>query len=168
GAPGLVTASTQPRSLLLQACGGRAEFVRVCKHLGQDQLLGRLPGKRFREGEQRLQACRVACHGQNRALRYRQLGQIELRLLAKNRRLQLPERSTGLDPQLLEEGAPRRSVRLESLRLATRTVEREHQLAAQALPQRLFANELLQLSYQLRVSAECEIDLDSLLQRGQP
>jgi hypothetical protein len=47
-------------------------------------------------------------------------------------------------------------------------VERDHQLSAQSLAQRLLADEHLQLRNQLVRASECEIGVDARLQRREP
>ena len=56
-------------------------------------------------------------------------------------------------------------VRLERLGLSARAVEREHQLAAQALAMGVLRDQRLQLADQLGVAAERKVGLDALLER---
>jgi hypothetical protein len=58
---------------------------------------------------------------------------------------------------LLDERAAGVAVDIEGLGLATGAVEREHELSAEAFPQRVCGDELLQFSDQVRVLAEGEI-----------
>ncbi len=60
------------------------------------------------------------------------------------------------------------AVHLERLRLPPRPVEGEHQLSAKVLPQRVLANERLELGHELRVAPQCEVSVDALLESGQP
>jgi hypothetical protein len=82
------------------------------------------------------------------------------KLLAEDRLLELLERRARVDPELLDERSARVPVDLERLRLAARAVEREHELGAEALAERVRGDELLQLSDDFPVPAEGEIGLD--------
>ena len=73
--------------------------------------------------------------------------------------------SPGSSPSSLRELAPRRPVDLQRLGLARRAVEREHQLAAQPLAQRVLGDQRLQLADQVRVPAGGEVGVDALLER---
>lgn len=53
------------------------------------------------------------------------------------------------------------------VRLPGRPVQREHQLSAWPLPQRMLGHEHLELSDEARVSAEREVRFDPLLERLQ-
>ena len=78
------------------------------------------------------------------------------------------ERGPGLDAELLEERAPRLLVGVQRVRLAPVAVEREHQLPAQALSQRMLGDQGLELAEKLGVIAELELGVDSLLDHAQP
>ncbi len=86
-------------------------------------------------------------------------------VLAEDRLLELLEAGAGLDPELVEEGRARRPVRVERLGLATRAVEREHQLRSERLAQRMLGDERLQLRHELGRAAGGEVGLDPLLDR---
>ena len=58
--------------------------------------------------------------------------------------LKIAQLRPGVDADLLGEGPPRGLVGGEGVRLATRAVQAEHQLTAQALPQRVLMHERLQ------------------------
>src|SRR5207344_1051574 len=68
-------------------------------------------------------------------------------------------------PELVEERRARRSVRLEGFRLATRAIEREHQLRAEGLAQRVLGDQRLQLPHELGRATGREVGLDPLLDR---
>ena len=78
--------------------------------------------------------------------------------------MQLAKRPAGLDAELLDQHAAGGLVGLERLSLPPRAVEREHQLRAEAFPQRMLADEPLQLGDQRAVPADGEVGLDALLQ----
>ena len=82
--------------------------------------------------------------------------------------MQLAELAAGLDPELIDERAPRALIGVERLGLAAAPVEGEHQLAAQPLAQRVLGDERLELAGQLGVPAGGEILLDALLDAGEP
>jgi hypothetical protein len=73
-----------------------------------------------------------------------------------------------LDPELLDERGARVAVGLERLGLAACSVEREHQLRAEGLPQRMRRDERLELADELRRAAPGEVGIDPLLLRGEP
>ena len=56
-------------------------------------------------------------------------------------------------------------VALQRVRLAAGAVEREHQLAAQPLPQRVLVDERLELGDELAGAAQLEIGVDPFLER---
>ena len=91
---------------------------------------------------------------------------IERLVLGQHRRLELPQRVSRLDPQLIHERTPQVTISLECVRLAAPAVERDHQLAAESLAQRMLRDERLELGDQLRVTAELEVRLDPLLEGG--
>ena len=84
-------------------------------------------------------------------------------VLAEDRGLELAELRAGIDAELLDEGLARGAVGGERVRLAARAVEREHELRARALAQRLGLDERLELGDELGVTAEREVGVDALL-----
>ena len=72
-----------------------------------------------------------------------------------------------LDAELLDEACARVLIRVERFRLPSRAVEREHELAAQGLAERVLAHERSS-SRDVTVAAEVEIGLDPLLVRDEP
>ena len=73
-----------------------------------------------------------------------------------------------LDPEPLDERGARGGVDPERLGLPPRAVQREHELPARALPQRVLLHEPLELADHLRVTPECEVGVDPVLERGEP
>ena len=71
----------------------------------------------------------------------------------------------GRDAELLVECPVRGHVRLEGVRLPAGSVQRQHELLAQALAQRVGAHQRFKLSAQVRMTAEGEVSLDSLFYR---
>src|SRR5207244_1760102 len=121
--------------------------------------------KRLCEHEESVDAALVAWGNEDRSLGSNHFScERERRVLAEDRLLQLLERGTRLDPQLVDEVPPRRLVRLQRLRLPAGAVEREHQLAAQAFSERMPGDQLLELADDLRVTAVPEIAVDALLE----
>ena len=80
------------------------------------------------------------------------------------------ERSSraGLDAQLLDEDATGLGERGQRLRLPPAPVQRQHQLPAEPLPERVRPDQLRQLAGRLGRPAEFEQDLNVLLGGGQP
>ena len=80
-------------------------------------------------------------------------------------RLQLGAR---LETQILGEGAVRRAVRVQRVRLSARSVERQHELPAQPLSERVLADEILELADELGVAPDREVGVDAGLDGGEP
>ena len=75
---------------------------------------------------------------------------------------------TGLDAELLDEDAAGVGERGQRLRLPPAPVQRQHQLPAEPLPERMRPDQLRQLADRLGRPAELEQDLNVLLGGGQP
>jgi hypothetical protein len=88
--------------------------------------------------------------------------------VAKDCLLQGAELGAGLDAQLLHEGNACSPTGLERLGLAPGSVERQHELAADALAERIGTGERLQLAHQLGMVTERVVGIDAVLQRRQP
>src|SRR5262249_1667149 len=116
--------------------------------------------------ERTLQRRRERVGELGRAQRRRLARRVERRVLREDLLLELPPRSTRPEPKLGEPGR-RVAVRLGPLRLPTRAVEREHELAAGPLTVWVLGDQRLELADQLRVAAERDVGLDPLLERGQ-
>ena len=91
-----------------------------------------------------------------------------MRILAQDRLLELSQRQAGLDPELLDEQAPGVSVDLQRLCLAAGAVERAHQLATQLLTEWMRGHERLELSDEIGVPAEPQLELDPLADHREP
>ena len=78
------------------------------------------------------------------------------------------QRSARLETELLAQQLARLPVGLERLGLPARAVEREHQLAAQALLQRIGRGERLELGDELVGAAERELGVDPVHPCGEP
>ena len=88
-------------------------------------------------------------------------------VLAEDRLLELPQRWTGLDPELLDERGPGPAVGLERLRLPSRPVERAHDQLTGTLPERVGVNEPLGLRERVGVPAAGEVGLERALEHQQ-
>jgi hypothetical protein len=77
------------------------------------------------------------------------VSEVEGRILVEDRLVQLAQRTTRLNPQLLNKRSTSGLIDLERLRLTPRTVERQHELATQPLAKRMLANQPLKLTNQL-------------------
>ena len=140
--------------------------VAQCSRLGQvaeDERdgLALLPG-----GAGRLGARRRLRRGRPRKSRWGGGG--ERFVLLEDRALEATQLLARLQPELVDEQAASLLVCRERVRLAPGPVQRQHQLAAQALAQRVLPDEPLELGHELGVPAELEIGVDPLLQRCQP
>ena len=85
-------------------------------------------------------------------------------LVPEDLRLEPLELGSRLDAQLLDEPVSSLLIRLESLRLAARAIESEHQLPARGLAQRVLAHERLELPDDVAVATELEVGLDPFLE----
>ena len=83
--------------------------------------------------------------------------------MPEDRALELLERATRLDPELIHEHLSRVLVHAQRVGLATRAVEGEHELSASALPEWLLGHERLELADEIRVSTQREASLDRFL-----
>ena len=81
--------------------------------------------------------------------------------------LQLAELLAGLEPELLDERRSRVAIRRERLGLAARAIQRQHQLAREALAQRMRPDRRRELPDQLGVPAVGELALEPSLHGGQ-
>src|SRR5262245_10083260 len=77
------------------------------------------------------------------ARRFRDRCRVERRILVEDRLVQVAERATRLDAELLDERAPRVLVRGQRLALSPRAVEREHQLRPQPFAERALHDQRL-------------------------
>jgi hypothetical protein len=82
--------------------------------------------------------------------------------------LQPRQPGAGLQPQLLAQDLPGAPEGLQCLGLPARPVQRHHQLAPQAFPERMLGHQPFQLRGQRGVPAHGEVGLHPVLQDGQP
>ena len=134
---------------------------------GEDQFAPRATREWLRDRKQIAEALLVPGEDRDGAQRSGMRLRRELEVVPKDRRLELPQGRRRLDPELGDEGLPHGPVHLERLRLAAGSVERLHQRGGEALVERVFADECLELGDELGVLAQREIGLDPQLERGQ-
>jgi hypothetical protein len=91
--------------------------------------------------------------------------ELERRVLAQNRLLELLQGSAWFDPELLDEHTAALTVGCQRFRLPTAAVQSDHELCAQPLAQGLGCDERFELADESRVPPECEVSLDPLLER---
>ena len=91
--------------------------------------------------------------------------ELERRILIQDLPLELLERGSRLDAELLDERRPSAPEHVKGLGLPPAAIEREHQLAAQTLAERVLGDERLQLGDELVIAAESEVGVDSILER---
>jgi hypothetical protein len=101
------------------------------------------------------------------AFRYER-GKAERRVLAQDRALQRAQLRARLEPEFLDEQAPSFAVSVERVRLPPGAVQRQHQLGAKTLLQRVFGDESLELADKLGVATKSEIGLDPRLDGNDP
>ena len=94
--------------------------------------------------------------------------QLQIRLVAQHGLLQPAQVRARLEPELVDQRPPRVGVGLERLGLPAAAVQREHQLRAEPLPQRVARDQRAQLRDQLGVTTEREVGVDAQLERLEP
>ena len=94
----------------------------------------------------------------------RSLG-VELGIVGEDHRLELAQLRPGLEPELLDQEPPALAHHLERLGLAAGAVEREHQLAAQPLPERVLGDQRAQLADEIDRLPARQLGRDPLLDR---
>ena len=82
--------------------------------------------------------------------------------------MQLLQLAAGLETQLVTQERASLLVHGEPFRLASRPVERHHQLRAEMLPKRMLGSESFELGNECQLTAEREVRVDSLLDRPKP
>jgi hypothetical protein len=93
---------------------------------------------------------------------------LERRILPQDRLVEIAELLARLDAELLHQRAPGRRVGVESLGLAARSVEGQHQLAAKPLTHRVPLDQLLKLADHREVLTPCKRVVDGELARSCP
>ena len=94
--------------------------------------------------------------------------QVQARVLAEDAQFELHQRGSRVDTELLDKRPAPALERVQRVGLPAAAIEREHQLAAQALAEQVLADERLELRHQVVMAAERQIGVDSILERGQP
>ena len=84
----------------------------------------------------------------------RPAAEVETGILVQDLLVQVAQFAPWFDPEFVDERAACGLVGVQRLRLAAAPVEGEHQLAAQALAQRVLGDERLELARQLGVAAQ--------------
>jgi hypothetical protein len=93
---------------------------------------------------------------------------LELGIVREHPALELPQLFTRLEAELVGEQRARLAVDLESVAPPSGSVEREHQLGPQPLPERVLGHEGLELGNDLARKASAEICVEPVLQHLQP
>ena len=92
---------------------------------------------------------------------------VERGVLEQDRLLELLQRLARIEAELVAQRGARVLHDRERVGLAARAVERAHQQPAQALAQRVIADERFQLRHRLGVAADGEVGLEPVLERDQ-
>src|SRR5947209_3316411 len=87
--------------------------------------------------------------------------------MGQDRPLELLDSRTGLEPEFLGQLPSELLVCLECLRLPPRAVQREHQLAAQPLAQRMAPSQIAKLAHQFPSATKCHVRFHTVLDRSQ-
>ena len=93
--------------------------------------------------------------------------EIECGILFQDRGLELLQRSSGFDAELLDEGPAGGSVGVQRLGLSSGAVEGEHELRSRSFAQRLLGDKALELADHLGVPSPLEVGLDAVLESGE-
>ena len=142
------------------SCHGLAEepaMLREQVPVGVAELVQE-PGRALDVGEQQRDRAR-------RERRTCRPGELQRGVLVENRPLEALQLRARVDAELLDQDPAPLLIGLERLGLASRAVERDHQLPARPLAQRILGDKRLELADDLRVSPQREIGLDALLDR---
>ena len=114
------------------------------------------------EGPQAL----VRVPDRGRRLVTRDVGEPERRVLTKQHARELAKRRRSLDAELVVEDLAHLVVDLERVRLAPGAVQREHEVCAQLLAQRVLTHELLEFGDELSVHAALQVGFDAALEHS--
>ena len=87
--------------------------------------------------------------------------------MGQDRALELLQGTPRLKAEPVQQFTPSVLISLERVGLPTRAVQREHQLSAKALAQRMLADQRLELAHQPRVLARREVRVDPVLEHDQ-
>ena len=141
----------------------------IAQEPSQDELARGPSSERLGDRKEVIEALRVGCDDQDRALSRRRGRRLrgQVRIMAKDRLLELLQGRARLDAELLDEQPPRLAIDLERLDLATRAVERPHERRSQPFAERMLADERLDLADQLCEATEREVGFDPPLERRQ-
>jgi hypothetical protein len=93
---------------------------------------------------------------------------VELRILGQHGRMQALQLPARLDPELIDEDAPRLAVGIERVGLASTAIEGEHQRGRETLAARVLGDQLPELAHHRRVLPGGQIRLDARLERLEP
>ena len=89
-------------------------------------------------------------------------------VLSQDRLLQLSKLRVGLETELLVEELSERAIGLEGVGMATRAVERHHELSSKPLVERVKSDERLDLPDRLGLASDREHGLEARLERLEP
>ena len=171
--PGRDAAGRELVSPHARRCDGIGQRRLVPDGLGEQQLMPAEPGQAPPDPDEpvelrpvpRCEQHRAAIPGRRRKPRMARTR--ESGVLLQDPGLELLERGRGLEAERLDQGRASRAELLERLGLAAGAVERDHQLAAQALVQRVFRDELLELWDESGAAPELELRFQALLRDRQ-
>ena len=153
GGRGVARERRRPRSRPVRTDrGGRGrQLVLSCNEPCHDEL-GPHEGRDFDERPDAIVARRRDEDHAGARLR-RRGSELERGVVREDRPLERLQRRGRVEPEGLDEEPPRRAVDLERLRLSAGAVEREHQLAAEPLTERMLCDERLELGHERRSAA---------------
>ena len=94
--------------------------------------------------------------------------ELERRILCQHRGLEPLQLRARLEPQVVHQHAPGAAERVERVGLAAGAVQRQHQVCVQLLAIRVLGDQRLELGDRSGVLAEREVQLQPVLERGEP
>jgi hypothetical protein len=94
--------------------------------------------------------------------------QLQRRVMVEDGPLELSQLRARLDRQFFDQQRPGRAVAVEGVRLTAAAVQREHQLPAEPLVQRMLGDKPLELGAQRGMPSDRQVRLDPVLDQPQP
>src|SRR5581483_6086660 len=127
------------------------------------EQISHLLGLALATDERRRLRRQVRPHRREVPLRRKRPRRRELGVVIQDLSLETLEGGAGIDPELIDEPCAGVLEGLKRVCLPSGAIQREHQLSAHSLPERVIDDEALELGDDLRVSAELELGFDLLL-----
>ena len=95
-------------------------------------------------------------------------GEVERWVLREDRCFEISQFGSGTETELFGENLARTVIRAKGVGLATRAIQRDHQLTVQPFSQAMLGNKSLKLDDESSVHTERQVRVDAIFQRGKP